>query len=658
VTLTCHESLVGADARPALVVDDDREVRGVLSDFLRLCGLSVLEARNGLEALLSVRQHRPEVVVLDLNMPRLGGLEALKRIHPFDPTIRVAVVTEDPDAKIHQRARALGATVVLTKPVDLGQLGTALGLTPADRQPIASVPRSASLSPEGPPRPSAARILMDDDAWSRGHAPDFAPAVGLDAGLDLRAPLRVDGADGQGRAGLDGPRTRGGAQDVSPADLPRGGEVVRGETHEEDAGQEGEVAGVEEDPPHSEPGGTALQSGGGEPPAGLVKDDAGVRLVSSRPGRGEGEPTRGLAWLLGVVRALFGAGPAREGAQAEPEQESPAQPAPGVDGPLPSDARHPGASPPRAGAGGPADASPAATTALERLREEFNEPKFDEPIPGRKTMSYYGILGLTKEPFSTSPDPAFFYESASHKAVLYRLQIAIKLKRGLSLVLGDVGMGKTTLSRRLVQLLKREEQVASHLILNPVYDTEAEFLTALVKLFGITVPSGPLPVARSLEILEGYLFEKGVEQERTVVLLIDEAQRLSSSSLELLRALLNYETNEYKLLQLILMGQMELLPRIREMKNLWDRISLKGVIDPLDEADTEAMIAFRLRMAGYTARRNLFTPEAMAEIYRHSQGSPRRITTLCHDALEQLVISDKNEVDEAIVRRLVKQVLA
>jgi type II secretory pathway predicted ATPase ExeA/ActR/RegA family two-component response regulator len=653
VTLTCHESLVGADARPALVVDDDREVRGVLSDFLRLCGLSVLEARNGLEALLSVRQHRPEVVVLDLNMPRLGGLEALKRIHPFDPTIRVAVVTEDPDAKIHQRARALGATVVLTKPVDLGQLGTALGLTPADRQPIASVPRSASLSPEGPPRPSAARILMDDDAWSRGHAPDFAPAVGLDAGLDLRAPLRVDGADGQGRAGLDGPRTRGGAQDVSPADLPRGGEVVRGETHEEDAGQEGEVAGVEEDPPHSEPGGTALQSGGGEPPAGLVKDDAGVRLVSSRPGRGEGEPTRGLAWLVGAVRTFFGAGPARDGAEAEPEGASPAPPAPAGDGPMEPDARHPGAPPAGAGGEAPVDASAGVTRASERLREEF-----DEPAWGRKPMSYYGILGLSKEPFSTSPDPAFFYESASHKAVLYRLQIAIKLKRGLSLVLGDVGMGKTTLSRRLIQLLKREENVSSHLVLNPVYETEAEFLTALVKLFGITAPSGPLPVTRSLEILEGYLFDKGVEQERTVVLLIDEAQRLSSAALELLRALLNYETNEYKLLQLILMGQMELLPRIRDMKNLWDRISLKCVIDPFDEADTEAMIAFRLRKAGYTARRNLFAPEAIAEIYRHSQGSPRRITTLCHDALEQLVIADKDEVDEAIVRRLLKQVLA
>jgi general secretion pathway protein A len=372
-----------------------------------------------------------------------------------------------------------------------------------------------------------------------------------------------------------------------------------------------------EPPPHSEPRGVAPRAGE-DPAAGLTKDHE------------TGEAARGLGWLMGGVRAFLGAGPAREGVESESEGESLLQSARGV-----------------------GDASPGATTAFRRLRE-----KVDETTPGKRTMSYYGILGLTAEPFSTSPDPAFFYESASHKAVLYRLQIALKLKRGLSLVLGDVGMGKTTLSRRLLQLLKREEKVSSHLILNPVYETDAEFLTALVKLFGIAPPSGPLPVARSLEILEGYLFQKGVEEERTVVLLIDEAQRLSSSGLELLRALLNYETNEFKLVQLILLGQMELLPRIREMKNLWDRISLKSVIDPLDEADTEAMIAFRLRKAGYAARRNLFTTEAIGEIYRHTQGSPRRITTLCHDALERVVISDKDEVDAAMIRGLIKRVLA
>ena len=270
-------------------------------------------------------------------------------------------------------------------------------------------------------------------------------------------------------------------------------------------------------------------------------------------------------------------------------------------------------------------------------------------------MSYYRLLGLDKEPFSTSPDPAFFYESASHNSALYRLQIAIKLKRGMSLILGDVGIGKTTLSRRLLQILKNEEKVSTHLILNPMYQTESELLTALLKLFKIASSSGPLSVVESLEAIEGYLFEEGVREGRTVVLLIDEAQRLSPSSIELLRALLNYETNEYKLLQLILMSQMELLPRIRGMMNFWDRISLKYAINPLDETDTEGLIVFRLREAGFDSRKNLFTAHAIHEIYRHTQGYPRRIARLCHDALEQLAVSGKECVDETVIQGLIQQ---
>src|SRR5256712_3947991 len=212
--------LVSRGARPALVVGDAPAARQVLRDFLRLRGLAVLEAQNGLEALLSVKQHRPGVVVLDLNMPRLGGLEALKRIRPFDPTIRVAVVTEDPDAAIHQQARALGATVVLIKPVDLAQLETALGLALVAPRASAPVPGTSS---ETPPQPCAPPIGVADDA--------------------------VDGAD------VDDP----------------------------------------------------------EPPPGLEEDREGVLPDESRHGRGEGEPPRGLGWVVGAVRAFLGAGPARGG---------------------------------------------------------------------------------------------------------------------------------------------------------------------------------------------------------------------------------------------------------------------------------------------------------------------------------------------------------
>lgn len=275
-------------------------------------------------------------------------------------------------------------------------------------------------------------------------------------------------------------------------------------------------------------------------------------------------------------------------------------------------------------------------------------------------MSYYRMLGLVKEPFSTSPDPAFFYESASHKAAYYRLQIAIKLKRGLSVILGDVGVGKTTLSRRLLQVLKKDDKIVSHLILNPFYQTESEFLTALLRLLSLSKDAilpeaGEVTALDALAELERYLFEKGVKEDRTVVLVIDEAQRLSASALEVLRTLLNYETNEYKLLQLVLMGQIELLPRLRGIKNFWDRISLRYVINPLDETETGAMIAFRLGQAGSDRPKTLFAPEAVHRIYLHSQGTPRQIARLCHDALEQLVVSNKRSVDSEIIDKIIHE---
>jgi len=200
-------------------------------------------------------------------------------------------------------------------------------------------------------------------------------------------------------------------------------------------------------------------------------------------------------------------------------------------------------------------------------------------------MSYYKILGLDKEPFSTSPDPKFFYESKEHKSVLYRLRVAIELRRGLSVVLGDVGTGKTTLSRRLSQLLVLDPTLMMTMILNPVYESELQFLSDLAERFHIKIafaPDAEPTVLDYLKAIEKFLFEKGVEENKTIVLLIDESQKLIDPCIEILRTILNYETNEYKILQLILIGQMELLPRISAIRNLWDRIALKYILNPLD----------------------------------------------------------------------------
>lgn len=268
-------------------------------------------------------------------------------------------------------------------------------------------------------------------------------------------------------------------------------------------------------------------------------------------------------------------------------------------------------------------------------------------------MSYYKVLGLEKEPFSTSPDPDFFYESYQHRSALVRLMIEIRLKRGLSLILGDVGTGKTTLSRKIFQMLKEREDVIYHMILDPTYETEQLFLESLIRTFKLDIKKANPSVLDFKEALKEYLFQKGVEEKKTVVLLIDESQKLNTISLEILRVLLNYETNEHKLLQLILLGQIELLPRIREMPNLMDRISLKYMLNPLDEEETRKMIYFRLEHAGADMRHEYFSDDSISEIYRYTQGYPRRISMVCHNALKSLVMESKPVVDMGIIQQLI-----
>ncbi len=273
-------------------------------------------------------------------------------------------------------------------------------------------------------------------------------------------------------------------------------------------------------------------------------------------------------------------------------------------------------------------------------------------------MSYYKILGLEKEPFSTSPDPQFFYLSSEHKSALYRVRTAITLKRGLSLILGDIGTGKTTLSRRLAQLLKLESNLSVTMILNPMYESQEQFLADLAERFHIKdeiCREGKPAVLDYMKAIEKFLFGKGVEERQTVVLLIDESQKLIDPCLEILRSLLNYETNEYKILQLVLLSQMELLPRVSRIKNLWDRIALKYVINPLEEEEVKEIISFRLKKAGYVSRYPLFSDSAVNAIYNYTQGYPRKITMLCHDALEYLVMHKKEMVTKEVIQDLIQK---
>lgn len=270
-------------------------------------------------------------------------------------------------------------------------------------------------------------------------------------------------------------------------------------------------------------------------------------------------------------------------------------------------------------------------------------------------MSYYRVLGFEREPFSTSPDPEFFFSAREHDRALTNVLIELRLKRGLSVVLGDVGTGKTTLSRKLVQDLRKREDCLFHMMLDPSFESRAAFTHALVKNFGIPLEN-PQPTLTELrEALERFLFQKGVVENKTVILIIDEAQKLDMVSMEVLRLLLNYETNQFKLLQLVLLGQIELLTSIQQIPNFMDRISFKTRLNPLDYDETKEMIFFRIEQAGYRSKMDLFLEEALKEIYQSSQGYPRQVTMLCHKTLKAMLMRNKPAVDRELVNSILEE---
>jgi general secretion pathway protein A len=248
---------------------------------------------------------------------------------------------------------------------------------------------------------------------------------------------------------------------------------------------------------------------------------------------------------------------------------------------------------------------------------------------------------------------------------LFRLRVALELRRGLSVILGDVGTGKTTLSRKLSQVTKDDPEIQLVMILNPMYEDATQFLEDLMRQFHLTLDLEPgrVPtVVDYMAAIENFLFRKCVVENLTVTLLIDESQKLCEGCLEVLRSLLNYETNQFKTLQLILIGQMELLPKISRIRNFWDRIAFKSVLNPLDLRETEELIHFRLEQAGLAPGRSLFDAAAIQAVHEYSGGYPRKIAMLCHNALEYLVMHEKRlvtrEVIDALAGSEVKPVFA
>jgi len=266
-------------------------------------------------------------------------------------------------------------------------------------------------------------------------------------------------------------------------------------------------------------------------------------------------------------------------------------------------------------------------------------------------MDYFSILNLNREPFSNSPDPDYFYHSRQHLDCLQKIELSLHLRRGLNVIIGEVGTGKTTLCRQLIRRFAQHKEMETHLILDPLFKDGADFLSAVTQLLSGKRPAEGTTDWQVKEFIKHSLFRKGVDQKKTTVLIIDEGQKIPVFCLELLREFLNYETNEYKLLQIVIFAQTEFESVIRAHPNFADRISLSHHLRPLSLRDTRMMIRFRLEKSSSTPQNlNLFTLPALIAIHRMTGGFPRKVINLCHQCILAMIIQNRKKVGWRLVR--------
>jgi general secretion pathway protein A len=265
---------------------------------------------------------------------------------------------------------------------------------------------------------------------------------------------------------------------------------------------------------------------------------------------------------------------------------------------------------------------------------------------------YQSYYGLDEMPFNITPDPKFLYLSPTHQEALQHLLYGLEERKGFIVLVGEVGCGKTTMCRRLLNELDDSEWDTA-LVLNPRIN-EAEMLRAILGELGET-PKGQ-GLHELIAQMQQVLLQR-ISSGREIVLIIDEAQNLSFEVLEQIRLISNLETDKQKLLQIILMGQPELkdilgLPELRQLRQ---RILVHYELKPLTRRDVAHYIRHRLTLAGSQGR-PYFTSWAAWRIHRFSQGIPRIINNVCDKALLASFIRESDEVSFWDVHRAIKDV--
>lgn len=265
---------------------------------------------------------------------------------------------------------------------------------------------------------------------------------------------------------------------------------------------------------------------------------------------------------------------------------------------------------------------------------------------------YLTHFGLAEAPFSTTPDQRFLYLSERHREGFAHLLYGVAERGGFVQLTGEVGTGKTTLCRYLLEHLPEDVDVA--LLLNPTL-AGVELLATICDELRVAYPAGTDSVKVLVDALYARMLDAHARGRRTVII-VDEAQHLSVEALEELRLLTNFETATAKLLQIILVGQPELIKRLSrtELRQVAQRVAARYHLMPLDASDTRAYVLHRLSMAGQPAM--IFDERALRLVHRLSGGLPRRINVLCDRALLGAYASRTRRVTPAIVRRAAREV--
>lgn len=264
---------------------------------------------------------------------------------------------------------------------------------------------------------------------------------------------------------------------------------------------------------------------------------------------------------------------------------------------------------------------------------------------------YLNFYGLSENPFNVTSDPTFFYLSKAHKEALAHLLYGIRERKGFLELTGEIGAGKTTLCKTLLKRL--DSSVKTAFILNSNL-SELQLLEAILEDFGIE-PRRRTKIALFRQ-LNDFLLEE-VKKNSNVVLLLDEAQNITVSTLEGIRLLSNLETDKKKLFQIILVGQPELRRKLnsQSLVQLRQRIGVRFHINPLAKEETGKYIHHRLKVAG-SAGNVRFTDDALHKIFLYSSGIPRLINLLCDKALLSGFVLETKIIDEGIIGKSILEI--